>query len=172
MLKQIILLILLVCLHQSSILAIDSVQSNFDTCFWLPLQNLKNDPCYNFTITQAWTADQVPLLRNGSLNTSDFIHVKGWTPYRLPYFFFALIGKNSGDFKRLLTAVKNVKHGSDAPEFGLSDADLFLAFGNPSKAKEYIVPSGKAMILLRFQATVSGSPYIGRWSVFVDLIDD
>ena len=71
-----------------------------------------------------------------------------------------------------MTAVKDVKHRSDAPEFGLSDADLFLAFGNPSKAKEYFVPSGKAMILLRFQATVSGSPYIGRWSVFVDLVDD
>lgn len=68
--------------------------------------------------------------------------------------------------------MKDVKHGSDAPEFGLSDADLFLAFGNPSKAKEYFVPSGKALILLRFQATVGGSPYIGRWSVFVDLVDE
>lgn len=28
------------------------------------------------------------------------------------------------------------------------------------------------MIALRFQVSVSGAPYIGRWSVLVDLVDD
>ena len=58
------------------------------------------------------------------------------------------------------------------PGLDMNNADLELAFGTPSQAKLYKVPSGKAVIAVRFQATVSGSPFIGKWSVLVDLIED
>jgi hypothetical protein len=65
-----------------------------------------------------------------------------------------------------------VLHGSDAPEFGLDDPSLYLAFGNPSTAKVYEVPIGKVAILMRFQSKVSGTPYIGRWSVLLDIVNE
>jgi hypothetical protein len=48
---------------------------------------------------------------------------------------------------------------------------LQFAYGNPSQAKVYKVPSGKALITVRFQAAVPSNPFIGRWSVIVDLVD-
>lgn len=60
--------------------------------------------------------------------------------------------------------------GSDAPEFALDDPSLAIAFGNPSDAKVRTVPSGKSLILLRFQATVDGAPRIGRWAVLYKVI--
>lgn len=67
--------------------------------------------------------------------------------------------------------MKEVLEGSDAPQYGLSTPDLQLAFGNPSQAVEYKVPSGKALIALRFQAAVSSNPFLGRWSVIIDFVD-
>jgi len=48
---------------------------------------------------------------------------------------------------------------------------LQFAYGNPSKAVLYKVPSGKALITVRFQAAVTSNPYLGRWSVIIDLVE-
>jgi hypothetical protein len=71
-----------------------------------------------------------------------------------------------------LKPIQDVKQSSDAPQFGLSDSDLTFAFGSPSQAKLFQVPSGKSLIALRFQPAVTGSPYIGKWSILVDLVDE
>lgn len=57
-------------------------------------------------------------------------------------------------------------------KYGLSTTDLQFAFGNPSQAKEYRVPSGKAIITVRFQARVnSTSPFVGTWSVLTEAVN-
>ncbi len=147
--------------------------SSIDVCFYEPLGHIELNNRFKYTITKAWTAEEGAQIKSGALNSSDFINVEGWTPYRKPIKFFEKVGeKATRQFERRYTPLKDVLHGSDAPEFGLDDASLELAFGNPSEAKLYQVPSGKAIIALRFQASESGSPYLGRWSVLVDLVDD
>jgi hypothetical protein len=169
-----IILLLLVCFFlQASSLNLNRHDSNFDTCLYLPLGHLNQESSFKYNITQAWTADQAAHLKSGALNTSNFIHVSGWIPYSRPNTFFAEAGKKGVKIiNHKLTPLKNVTKGSDAPEFYLSDADLQLAFGNPSEAKLYKVPSGKALVAVRFQAAVIGTPYVGRWSVLIDLLDD
>lgn len=54
----------------------------------------------------------------------------------------------------------------------MSDSVLELAYGRPSKAALYKVPRGKALIAIRFQVSVSGKPYLGRWSALVDLVNE
>jgi hypothetical protein len=147
--------------------------SSIDLCFYEPLGHIDIAPRFKYTITKAWTAEEGAQIKSGALNSSDFINVDGWFPYRQPIKFFEKVGEKATQrFSYTYTPLQDVLHGSDAPEFGLDDASLEFAFGNPSEAKLYQVPSGKAIIALRFQASVSGSPYLGRWSVLIDLIDD
>lgn len=147
--------------------------SSIDTCFYEPLGHIELDPNFKYTITKAWTAEEGAQIKSGALNSSDFIHVEGWTAYNEPIKFFQKVGeKATRQFEHKFTAVKDVLHGSDAPEFYLDDASLEFAFGSPSLAKLYQVPSGKAIIALRFQASVSGSPYLGKWSVLIDIVDE
>lgn len=65
-----------------------------------------------------------------------------------------------------------IRDGSDAPQFNISYSTLEFAYGKPPKAALYNVPQGKAIIAIRFQITVSGKPYLGRWSALVDLVDE
>jgi hypothetical protein len=120
-----------------------------------------------------WNSTEQTQLKAGTLNTSDYIHVTGWTPYnpRQPFKFFSRIGLRGFRLIKKLTPIKNVLHGSDAPTFGLDDPSLNLAFGNPSTAKIYEVPQGKNFVLLRFQSEVDGAPFLGRWSVLLDIVD-
>lgn len=53
-----------------------------DACFYLPVGSLYTTKSFNYTIIQAWTAEQAIQLKSGALNISDFIHVEGWHPYR------------------------------------------------------------------------------------------
>lgn len=169
-----LLLLLLACFFlQASQLSLARHDGNYDTCFYSSIGNIYKERNFNYTITQAWTADQVGQLKSGALNTSDFIHVNGWEAYSKRSKFFSQAGSKGKFVERKLKPVKNVTDISDAPQFGFAtNADLQLAFGTPSQAKLYKVPSGKAVLAVRFQAAVTGSPFIGKWSVLVDMVED
>ena len=107
--------------------------SSIDTCFYEPLGSIELDRSFRYTITKAWTAEEAAQIKSGALNSSDFIHVQGWRSYSEPINFFERVGERpTRQFERKYTALKDVLHGSDAPEFGLDDASLELAFGSPS----------------------------------------
>lgn len=169
-----LLLLLLACFFlQATQLSLARHDGNYDTCFYSSIGNIFKDNDFNYTITQAWTAEQAGQLKSGALNTSDFIHVNGWEAYSTPSKFFTQAGSKGKHIERKLKPIKNVTDISDAPQFGFAtNADLELAFGTPSQAKLYKVPSGKAVLAVRFQAAVTGSPFIGKWSVLVDLVED
>lgn len=169
-----IILIVLACFFlQASQLSLTKHDGNYDTCFYVSVGNILKDNRFNYTITQAWDAAQAEQLKSGALNTSDFIHVQGWEAYSKPNRFFSEAGRKGHSVLRILKPIKDVTQVSDAPQFGFAtNADLEFAFGSPSQAKLYKVPSGKAVLAVRFQAAVAGSPYLGKWSVLVDLIED
>ncbi len=121
---KIIILILASFIFTATSLHLSEHLSNYDTCFFVSLGHINTLSSFNYTITKAWTAEQTPLLKNGSLNTSDFIHVSGWAPYSSPVKFFSDVAKKGQKIVRKLTFVKDVLHGADAPQFYLSDADL------------------------------------------------
>lgn len=169
---KILLLIFIAVFVQTSTLSLSTHDGNYDTCFYLPIGDITKLEQFNYTITSAWTPEQAAQLKSGALNTSDFIHVQGWLPYSHPNKFFEEVSKGAKRDLRKLTKVKDVLQGSDAPQYGLSNSDLQFAFGFPSQAVLYRVPSGKALIAIRFQASVSSNPYIGKWSVLVDLVEE
>ena len=106
--------------------------SSIDVCFYEPLGHIEIDPTFKYTITKEWTADEGAQIKSGALNASDFIHVEGWTPYEFPFRFFEKVGLiPARQFFHNHIALMDVKHGSDAPEFGLDDASLEFAFGSP-----------------------------------------
>lgn len=160
----------ILCLLQINSLSLTHEQ--LPPCLWRPLGDIDSNPKFTYTITKQWTAEEAAQLKSGALNTSDFIDVKGWTPYnpKKPFEFFTKIGREGLRHYKTWTPIKKVLKGSDAPEYYLSDADLALAFGTPSTAAVYEVPKGENIILLRFQTKVSGSPYIGRWAVLLDSV--
>ena len=107
--------------------------SSIGVCFYEPLGHIETNRRFKYTITKAWTAEEGAQIKSGALNSSDFIHVEGWKPYSEPYTFFERIGEQVSErFSYQYTPLKDVLHGSDAPEFYLDDASLELAFGNPS----------------------------------------
>lgn len=118
------LLLLVAILTLASSLRLTHEANNYDTCLYLPLGHIYKTDDFNYTITTAWTPEQVPLLKNGSLNTSDFIKVQGWVPYSKPYAFFEHVGRHGEEIIRKLVPTKSVLKGSDAPQFYLSDSDL------------------------------------------------
>jgi hypothetical protein len=81
---KIFVLALLVLFIQVDSISLTTHDAFTDTCFYLPVGNLYTTKRFNYTITQAWTAEQAAQLKSGALNTSDFINVEGWHPYRRP----------------------------------------------------------------------------------------
>lgn len=121
---KIFLLILLALFLQVSTFNIATLDGKYDSCFYLPIGNITKDRKFYYTITSAWTPEQAAELESGALNTSDFIHVTGFRPYKRPVPFFAAVGKRGPRLTRKLIYIKNVLQGSDAPQFGLSTSDL------------------------------------------------
>jgi len=138
-LNQVLLLALLCLLIHSLQL---KLHDQLPPCFWRPLGDVDSAPRFSYTITKAWTDEEAAQLKAGTLNTSDFINVKGWTPFnpKKPIEFFTKIGKYGLKAYKTLTPIKEVLSGSDAPQYGLDDASLALAFGSPSTAGVYEVP--------------------------------
>jgi len=58
-------------------------------CFWRPLGDIPSGNL-KYKITKTWNSTELIQLQSGALNTSDYIHVSGWTPYRhaKPFKFF------------------------------------------------------------------------------------
>jgi len=81
MFSKALIVIVSILIFQSSTIHIEKHDLFSDTCFYFPLGDIPVDPNFNYTITQAWTSEQAAQLRSGALNTSEFIDVKGWTPY-------------------------------------------------------------------------------------------
>jgi hypothetical protein len=113
--KAQILILILACIFPNVSNMSLQHEGNYDTCFYLPLGNISTDRHFNYTITSAWTAEQSAQLKSGALNTSDFIHVSGWHPYKHPNHFFATVGRKGRAITHDLAFVKNVLEGSDAP---------------------------------------------------------
>lgn len=169
--QNIFLLVICTIFLQANCLSLTRHDIYSNSCFYLPLGETKTNSDFTYTITKAWTPEQAGQIKNGTLNVSDFIDVKGWKPYGTSNYFLREIGRQGTSSLRDLKFVKHIIQGSDAPQYGLSTSDLEFAFGHPSKASQYIVPPGKALVALRFQPSVKTNPFVGKWSVLIDLLD-
>lgn len=87
--KAILIFFSLTCLLVNTLI----ISLNSDSCFFLALGHINTLPTFNYTISKTWTAEEAFLLKNGSLNASDFIHVSGWEPYVAPIAFFSKVAK-------------------------------------------------------------------------------
>jgi hypothetical protein len=92
MIEKTLLLILFITTINCLSLTHDQALAN---CFYRPLGDIASTSEFTYTITNQWTDSQIPDLKSGKLNTSDFIHVNGWTPYdpQSPFIFFTKMGK-------------------------------------------------------------------------------
>jgi hypothetical protein len=108
MFSKTFIVILAIATLQASATHIQKHDEYTDTCFYFPIGNIPVDRNFNYTITQAWTAEQAAQLKSGALNTSHFIDVKGWRPYDGPNRFFSKIAKDGEKIQSKLTFVKNV----------------------------------------------------------------
>jgi hypothetical protein len=62
--------------------------------------------------------------------------------------------------------------GKKDSSFSTDKDKLLFAFGDIKNAVLYTVPTGKAIITIRFQVSVDNKPHLGQWSALVDLVDE
>jgi hypothetical protein len=91
---KIFVLTLAILFIGASTISLTKHEAYSDTCFYLPVGSLFTKRAFNYTITQAWTTEQQAQLKSGALNTSDFINVQGWKPYRRPNRMFQAVTRN------------------------------------------------------------------------------
>ena len=168
-----ILLLLLACFFlQASQLSLATHDGNYDTCFYSSISKIFKNGKFNYTITQSWNADRPPSSRTKrwTLLISSMCKA-GRRTRRQAHSSLKQARKD-----RLFNGKSNPSKTSPKPQTPLSSAlpptltssSLSALLRRPSSTRCF----QERQCWLCGSKQRSGSPFIGKWSVLVDLVED
>jgi hypothetical protein len=174
--QNLLLLVIAILFSQVSTIHLQTHERYTDGCFYLPMGEIKTNPSFTYTVTKAWTKDEVSRIKSGALNIADYLTINGWTAYDKPNAFLQAAAKLGPSIllqkNNYVKFLQHILTGDQARQYKLSTADLQFAFGNPSKASTYMVKPNSALIALRFQVfRKTTDPFVGVWSVLLNIVE-